>query len=132
MVNPPSAEQLLEAVSAFLRDEALPALQGAAAYKARVAASVLDIVRRELVLAPDARVREEQALRQFLGEPNGTAHALTHALCERIAADAIDLDTPGVGALLWQITLDKLAVDQPGYDTYRAALASDDTEQQEA
>jgi hypothetical protein len=124
MVNPPSAGQLLEAVSAFLRDEALPALQGAAAYKARVAASVLDIVRRELALAPDAQAREVQALREILGEPNGTTDALTHALCERIAADAIDLNTPGLSDFLWQITLDKLAVDQPGYDTYRAALAS--------
>ncbi|WP_322048294.1 DUF6285 domain-containing protein [Paraburkholderia sp. J67] len=128
MVNPPSAEQLLEAVSAFLRDEALPALQGAPAYKARVAASVLDIVRRELVLAPHTRVREEQALRHLLGERNGTTDELTPALCARIASDAIDLDTPGVGAFLWQITLAKLAVDQPGYDTYRAALASDDNE----
>ncbi|MBN3854752.1 hypothetical protein G3N59_15310 [Paraburkholderia sp. Ac-20340] len=128
MVNPPSAGQLLEAVSAFLRDEALPALQGAAAYKARVAASMLDIVRRELVLAPDARVREEQALRELLGERSGTTDALTRTLCERIANDAIDLDTPGVATFLWQITLDKLAVDQPGYDTYRAALARNDTE----
>ena len=43
-------------------------------------------------------------------------------LCERIADGVMDLDTPGLAACLWQITLDKLAVDQPNYETYVRCL----------
>ena len=39
-------------------------------------------------------------------------------LCERIAQGVVDLGTPGLADCLWQITLDKLAVDQPSYETY--------------
>jgi hypothetical protein len=34
----------------------------------------------------------------------------------------MNLDTPGLTACLWQITLDKLAVDQPTYQTYVRSL----------
>jgi len=50
-------------------------------------------------------------------------------LCERIAAGEMDLATPGLAETLWQITLDKLAVDQPTYDTYlRSTPAARDEE----
>ena len=35
-------------------------------------------------------------------------------------------DTPGLLPHLWQTTLDKLAVDQPGYDSYRRESAADE------
>ncbi len=35
----------------------------------------------------------------------------------------MDLATPGLADHLWTVTLDKLAVDQPTYAAYRAALA---------
>lgn len=122
MLNSPKSGQLLEAVSAFLRDEALPVLSGAVAYKARIAANVLDIVRRELEHAPSAQANEVRALRALLGRDDDDLEALNRSLCERIAAGHVDLETPGVAPLLWQITLDKLTVDQPGYDTYRKII----------
>lgn len=124
MLNAPNAEQLLEAVSDFLRHEALPMLSGAAAYKARVAAGVLDIVRRELAHAPAAQRHELQALRELLGESEGSLDELNQVLCDRLATGAIDLTAPGLTPFLWQITLDKLTVDQPGYDTYRKTIAN--------
>jgi len=124
MLNPPQADQLLDAVIAFLRNEALPMLSGPVAYKARVATNVLDIVRRELDHAPGARQRELNALRELVGNGDGALEDLTRSLCERIASGAMDLNTPGVAPFLWQITLDKLAVDQPAYDTYRKSLAN--------
>ena len=58
MQDSPNPEQLLAAVARFLRDEAGPALgrsgQDALAYNARVAANMLDIVSRQLQLAPSA------------------------------------------------------------------------------
>ncbi len=35
----------------------------------------------------------------------------------------MDLETPGLADHLWETTLAKLAVDQPNYWGYRAALA---------
>jgi hypothetical protein len=46
--------------------------------------------------------------------------ALNRQLCERIAHDAMDAQTPGLVDALWRITLDKLAIDQPGDDTQRS------------
>ena len=63
--------------------------------------------------------REHAALTKLLGaEPGHDVAQLNRLLCERIANGAMDLDTPGLADCLWQITLDKLAVDQPGYETY--------------
>ena len=123
MQDAPTAEQLLEAVAAFLRGRVVGATPGPLAYHARVAANALDIARRELALAPAAVVRERAALAALLQcDPSLDVQQLNRMLCERIARDEVDLQTPGVAEALWRITLDKLAIDQPGYDTYRRAI----------
>ena len=120
MQDPPSPEQLLEAVAAFLRDSVARASPGPLAYHARVAANALDIVRRERALGPAADARERAALSALLqADPPGDLARLNRMLCERIAQDEMDLQTPGLAEALWRITLDKLAIDQPGYATYR-------------
>jgi hypothetical protein len=42
----------------------------------------------------------------------------------RIAAGAVDLNTPGLAEHLWATTLAKLAVDQPTYASYRRELGT--------
>ena len=133
MQDRPTPDQLLEAVAAFLREQVVPATAGPLSFHARVAANALDIARRQMALGPYAHAREQAALEQLLGvEPGHDVMQLNRMLCERIASGAMTLDTPGLAACLWQITLDKLAVDQPGYETYvralRAAAAPDDKE----
>ncbi|WP_233884591.1 DUF6285 domain-containing protein [Paraburkholderia flagellata] len=123
MLNSPNAAQLLEAVSDFLRHEALPTLSGAIAYKTRVAAGAIDIVRRELAHTPGAQRAELQALHAITGRGDNRLEALYRTLCERIADDSMDLSTPGLAPFLWQLTLDKLAIDQPEYDTYRKVIS---------
>jgi len=120
MQDRPTPEQLLEAVAAFLRDHVMPgAASGQVAFHARVAANALDIVRRQMALAPAAHARELVALTKLLGvEPGCDVAQLNRLLCERIADGAVGLDTPGLADCLWQIALDKLAVDQPSYETY--------------
>jgi hypothetical protein len=111
-------------VAAFLRDRVVPATQGPLAFHARVAANALEIARRELVLGPGADARERAALAAVLQcAPQDDLIALNRRLCERIAHDTVDLRTPGLVDALWRITLDKLAIDQPGYDTYRRVIA---------
>ena len=134
MQDSPSPEQLLAAVARFLRDEAGPALagagQGALAYQARVAANMLDTVRRQGLLAPAADAAELARLQALLGSRDrdagaGSLPALNPRLADSIAAGALTLDTPGLADHLWHTTLAKLAVDQPGYETYRRLAATD-------
>jgi hypothetical protein len=121
----PDPDDLLAAVAMYLREQALPQLPGHAAYLARVAANALDIVRRQLQLAPEADAGELQRLRRLL-QCDGALDELNRRLCQRIANGEIGLHTPGLADHLWSTTLDTLAVDQPGYESYRresAALA---------
>ncbi|MBL8350151.1 MAG: hypothetical protein JNL87_07525 [Burkholderiaceae bacterium] len=121
----PTPDELLAAVSRFLRDEAGPALARAApladgtalAYHSRVAANMLDIVRRQVALAPAADAAELRRLQALLGE-GGDLATLNRRLAERIADATLGPETPGLAEHLWHTTLDKLAVDQPGYSTY--------------
>ncbi len=122
MHNQPSVDALLDIIAEFLRKEAAPRLPGHTAFHARVAANALDIVRRELALSPAALPAEQQRLEQMLGE-TGDLETLNRRLCERIASGEIDEHTPGFADHLWTVTLDKLAVDQPGYASYKAWLA---------
>ena len=122
MQDSPDPAQLLAAVTRFLRDDAGPALaragDNAGAYQARVAANMLAIAGRQAALAPAQAEAEQARLQALLGQTAGLA-ALNQQLAERIASGEIGLDHPGLMHHLWHTTLAKLAVDQPGYDTYR-------------
>ena len=123
MQDRPSAEQLLEAVAAFLREQVVPSATGPLAFPARVAANALDIARREALLAPAAEARERSELAALLqADPHSEVEQLNRRLCDAIAADTMDLQTAGLTNALWRITLDKLAIDQPTYETYRRSL----------
>ena len=116
MQDPPEIAELLEAVALLLREQVAPATAGQLSFHARVAAKTLDIVRRELLLGPDAQARELQRLHALLGAeaPEKLADA-NRLLCQRIAAGAIGAGTPGLLDHLMQTACDKLAIDQPGY-----------------
>lgn len=120
----PDPQDLLAAVAGFLREQALPQLPPHAAYNARVAANALDIVRRQLQRAPEAEAEELRRLRKLL-QRDGSLAELNLLLCERIAGGDMGFHTPGLLQHLWQTTLDQLAVDQPGYDSYRRESAAD-------
>ncbi|MDP1628071.1 DUF6285 domain-containing protein [Parvibaculum sp.] len=121
MQDQPTASELVEAVADFIRNHAMPQLQGHAAFHARVAANALDIVKRELEVAPTANPDERRRLTDLLGH-DGPLEELNSELCARIEAGEIGLDTPGLADHLWKTTLTKLAIDQPNYSGYRRAL----------
>ncbi len=121
MNDTPTPAELLAAVSRFLRDEAMPALTGASAYQARVAANMVDIARRQIGLAPAQDDDEARRLQALLGQDLPLAEA-NRRLCEQISAGQLSLASPGLAEHLWRTTLAKLAVDQPGYDSYRRQL----------
>jgi hypothetical protein len=123
MQDTPNPDDLLAAVAGYLREQAFPQLQGQAAFHARVAANAVDIVRRQLALAPGAEAAEGRRLSRLLDAEDSLAE-LNTLLCQRIARGEMGLHTPGLMAHLWRVTLDKLAVDQPGYESYRRLRTS--------
>lgn len=118
MQDLPAVDDLLAAVAGYLREQAMPQLRGQMAFHARVAANVVDIVRRQLALAPAAEAAEAERLRALLGA-QGSLAELNDLLCRRIASGELDPSTPGLLPHLWRVTLDKLAVDQPAYESCR-------------
>lgn len=123
MREQPEIDDLLQGVAEFLRQDAMPNLTGRPAFHARVAANAIDLVRRELALGPAADARETARLEALLGH-GGELAALNAEFCDRIRADEIGPETPGFAEHLWASTLDKLAVDQPNYGSYRRHAGS--------
>ncbi|MGB3866342.1 MAG: DUF6285 domain-containing protein [Xanthobacteraceae bacterium] len=121
MQDEPTPVELLNAVADFLRHEVAPQLSGAAAFKLRVGVNALDVVARQLALAGPRDAAEQERLVSLLGE-SGSLLDLNRKLADAIAEGAVDLQTPGLADHLWQTTMDKVAVDQPKYASYRREL----------
>jgi hypothetical protein len=121
MQDEPTPTELLKAVAEFLRNEITPAIKGHNAFKLRVGINALDLVTRQLTLADDGDTAEHIRLRQLLGA-DGPLLELNRALSDKIAKGDVDLQTPGLSEHLWQTTMDKLAVDQPNYGSYKREL----------
>lgn len=120
MRDEPTVQELLEAVATFLREQVITKVDARTAFDARVAANVLDIARRELTLGARAQEDEVDRLRRLLGH-GGELDELNRALCERIACGEFGLGNAELLDHLWRTALDKVAIDQPGYSTYRRA-----------
>ena len=121
MQDEPTPTELLKAVADFLRNEITPAIKGHNAFKLRVGINALDLVTRQLTLADDGDAAEHARLQQLLGA-DGSLLELNRVLSDKIAKGEVDLQTPGLSAHLWQTTMDKLAVDQPNYGSYKREL----------
>jgi hypothetical protein len=121
MQDEPTPTELTKAVADFLRNDIAPTLSGHNAFKLRVAINMLDLVTRQLTLEEGSDAAEATRLRQLLGM-EGTLLELNRTLADKIASGEMDLQTPGLAAHLWETTMDKLAVDQPGYAAYKREL----------
>ena len=121
MRNEPAAADLLDAVTSLLRNQMMPLLEGQTAFTARVAANVLETLRREWVHGAAADAAERGRLCHLLGE-NGELEALNRALCQRVADGDMTVDTPGLLEHLRYTILDRLAIDQPSYAAYQRVL----------
>ena len=123
MQDEPTPIELLKAVADFLRNEITPAIKGHNAFKLRVGINALDLVTRQLTLADEGDAAEAARLKPLLGA-DGSLLELNHALSDKIAKGEVDLQTPGLSEHLWQTTMDKLAVDQPNYGSYKRELGT--------
>lgn len=123
-MDQPSAADLIEATHEFLGEKIAPDLKGFNAFQMRVALNVLKIVERELRLGPDAEARERAGLTDLIGKGDGDIHDLNRELCTAIRDGKITAETPGLMDHLWQVTLDKVAIDQPKYARYQREAAA--------
>lgn len=121
MQDEPTPIELTKAVADFLRNDITPLISGHQAFKLRVAVNILDLVTRQLTREEGSDEKEVERLRALLGV-EGSVTDLNRALAERIAKGEVDLATPGLAEHLWATTMDKLAVDQPNYASYKREL----------
>ena len=96
-------------------------ISGHDAFKLRVAINALDLVTRQLTLEQASDSAEKARLEELLHR-QGSLGELNRMLADRIAKGEVDLQTPGFTEHLWQSTMDKLAVDQPSYASYKREL----------
>jgi hypothetical protein len=122
MQDEPTPIELTKSVSDFLRNDIAPLISGHQAFKLRVAVNILDLVTRQLTREEGSNAAEVERLRALLGM-DGSVTDLNRTLAERIAKGEIDLATPGLAEHLWATTMDKLAVDQPNYASYKRELS---------
>jgi len=118
MQDEPTPIELTKAVADFLRNDIMPAITGHNAFKLRVAINMLDLVTRQLTLEQDYDAAEAARLANLL-DVQGSLMELNRVLADKIAKGEVDLQTPGLSEHLWQTTMDKLAVDQPNYASYK-------------
>ena len=124
MQDEPTPIELTRAVADFLRNDIAPMIAGHNAFKLRVAINILELVTRQLTLEEGSDAKEVERLTGLLGM-KGSVMELNRVLAERIAKGEFDLGTTGLAEHLWQTTMDKLAIDQPNYASYRRELARD-------
>jgi hypothetical protein len=123
MQDEPTPTELIKAVADFLRNEITPVIKGHNAFKLRVAINGLDLVIRQLALEGGSDSAEAARLKQLLGT-DGALLDLNRELTDKIAKGEVDLQTPGLAEHLWHTTMDKLAVDQPNYASYKRELGN--------
>jgi len=126
MQDEPTPVELTKAVADFLRTDIAPLIAGHQAFKLRVAINALDLVVRQLTLSEASDAAEAERLKQLLGI-DGALVDLNRELAARIASGEIDLKTPDLATHLWQTTMDKLAVDQPNYASYKRELGRENS-----
>ncbi len=120
MQDKPDTDVFMRSLARFMRETAMTKLSGHAAFEARVAFNVLEIMRREQTWGARFAAAQRARLAALLGE-DGTLLALNQALCRRIRAGEISLRDPNLRIHLRKAAMGKLAIDQPSYASYRRA-----------
>lgn len=124
MHNQPSQTELIDAVKFFISDTAIPQLTGRAAFHARIALNVLDILARDI----NERSKNEEAeltrLQQYLEcyDPRMNINDLNALLCENISSGKQDIADPDLLELLQANAVAQIEVDQPKYSGLKTAL----------
>ena len=128
MQDRPTVAELLQAVTHFLDEEAVPHLTGSRQFYCRVAANALRIVMRELACEEEQLTAEWERLNELLPttarpvtrvELKQAIRQRTEELCQRIQRGAADVGPyrAQVLAHLRESVREKLGVSNPGWLT---------------
>jgi hypothetical protein len=121
--NRPTANELLEALGAYLKAEVLANLSGNAKYHMQVALNAVAILGREMISAAQLDDAERARLSALL-KISGTREELNRLLCQRIRDRQLSYRDSKLIDHLMQTAMAKLAIDNPKYATYTRALAA--------
>jgi hypothetical protein len=117
----PAAADLLAIVAEVLSTDAVPALSGPAQHRVRVAASLVQIIERELRLGADAAQREQASLSQLFGmADHDSLESVRHHAAQALRSGFAD--DPRAEASVWTALMaavrDDLAIAKPGHDNW--------------
>jgi hypothetical protein len=121
MQDEPDPRAILGSIARLLRDTAQQDLAERTRFLLRVAANAADLVSRQLEFEPLSDAAELRRLNLLLGS-EGTLAEQNARLCAAIEEGKISLKTEGLAAHLRATALAKLAVDQPKYSAFVAAV----------
>jgi Domain of unknown function (DUF6285) len=108
----PDSATLLRSAVNYLEGELIPTLSGYHRFQTRVAANVLNIVRRELEMRESLESAERARLKELVGH-DGSVETLNSELCDLIRTDRIDLNDPSLRSHLKQSLADALSINNP-------------------
>jgi aminoglycoside phosphotransferase (APT) family kinase protein len=117
----PRADELVQSVRNYLRNDVMTATQGRASFLARVGANSLDIVARELTYGASARAEELAGLQRLFGA-TADLTTLRWRLVRGLRDGSIALDRHGLAEHLRHTVANQVAIDQPKYPGLRIAL----------
>lgn len=127
MHDQPSVIELLKAVKNFINHTAAPNLTGHAAFHAKVASNVVDIIVRDLSARPENDRREIEQLQALLKiEDQHELAELNRILCGRIRDGQITAANSDLMTHLKTAAINQIKVDQPRYSGLKTALGDDD------
>jgi len=125
MSSPPNADELLEAIGELLETDVMPAVPGDLQHRVRVAANLVQILRREWRLGPEQDALEHAALRDLVGPDRSTADMSTGELLAALdgllkedAATPADIDVQAWHVLV-AVVQGELAIVKPGHDQWQ-------------
>ena len=120
-VDMPRADELLVSVRDFLRDSVMKKAEGRDKFLARVAANSLDIVSRELALAPGHLQGELDRLRKMFSS-NQDLVSLRERLVKAIREKEFSLANNELHLHLRTTVVNQIAIDQPNYSGFKKAI----------
>jgi hypothetical protein len=120
MSSRPRADELLDAIGELLEGEVMPAVPAELQHQVRVAANLVQILRREWLLGAQQAALEHAALRDLVGTDMSTGQLLA-ALDDRLQTDEgtpADIDVRAWHSLV-PVVRGELAIVKPGHDQWQ-------------